>query len=182
MWMAQRQRMLRHHLCVPSPTGAHCLEIHDQRNPPGQPPSTSWSRRRRLSPTTSDHLCSAVLQHSLFAPARKIRADPPLVSRFRVPSVPKPSRLDFSFRTEPEVRTPKRAGAPPSRLSARSPGMSQVSFQKPTRATTAGLPPLRPRTRNRDYFWRALSLSSARFSSSSFCPASPSLPSAVRRW
>ena len=34
----------------------------------------------------------------------------------------------------------------------------------------------------RDYLWRVFSLSRARFSSSSFCPASPSLPSAVRRW
>lgn len=31
------------------------------------------------------------------------------------------------------------------------------------------------------YFGRALSLSMTRFNSSSFCPASPSLPSAVRR-
>ena len=34
----------------------------------------------------------------------------------------------------------------------------------------------------RDYLWRVFSFSSAAFSSSSFCPASPSLPSAVRRW
>jgi hypothetical protein len=34
----------------------------------------------------------------------------------------------------------------------------------------------------RDYLWRLFSLSRACFSSSSFCPASPSLPSAVRRW
>src|ERR1700722_505738 len=33
-----------------------------------------------------------------------------------------------------------------------------------------------------NYLWRAFSLSSARFNSSNFCPASPSLPSAVRRW
>ena len=33
-----------------------------------------------------------------------------------------------------------------------------------------------------DYLWRAFSFSSACFNSSSFCPASPSLPSAVRRW
>ena len=32
------------------------------------------------------------------------------------------------------------------------------------------------------YFGRVFSLSSTRFNSSSFCPASPSLPSAVRRW
>jgi len=32
------------------------------------------------------------------------------------------------------------------------------------------------------YFGRAFSLSRTRFNSSSFCPASPSLPSAVRRW
>jgi len=34
----------------------------------------------------------------------------------------------------------------------------------------------------RDYFLRAFSLSSTPFNSSSFRPASPSLPSAVRRW
>jgi hypothetical protein len=34
----------------------------------------------------------------------------------------------------------------------------------------------------RDYFLSVFSLSSARFNSSSFCPASPSLPSAVSRW
>lgn len=34
----------------------------------------------------------------------------------------------------------------------------------------------------RGYLWRAFSLSRARFNSSSFCPASPSLPSAVSRW
>ena len=33
-----------------------------------------------------------------------------------------------------------------------------------------------------NYLCRVFSLSSARFNSSSFCPASPSLPSAVRRW
>jgi hypothetical protein len=32
------------------------------------------------------------------------------------------------------------------------------------------------------YFGRVFSLSRTRFNSSSFCPASPSLPSAVRRW
>ena len=36
--------------------------------------------------------------------------------------------------------------------------------------------------RQGDYFGRVFSLSSACFNSSSFCPASPSLPSAVRRW
>jgi hypothetical protein len=34
----------------------------------------------------------------------------------------------------------------------------------------------------RNHFWRALRSSSVRFNCSSFCPASPSLPSAVRRW
>jgi hypothetical protein len=41
---------------------------------------------------------------------------------------------------------------------------------------------LLPNPSQQDYLWRAFSFSSARFSSSSFCPASPSLPSAVRRW
>ena len=36
--------------------------------------------------------------------------------------------------------------------------------------------------RERDYFLCALSLSSRPFSASSFSPASPSLPSAVKRW
>jgi hypothetical protein len=33
-----------------------------------------------------------------------------------------------------------------------------------------------------NHFWRAFSSSSLRFNCSSFCPASPSLPSAVSRW
>jgi hypothetical protein len=33
-----------------------------------------------------------------------------------------------------------------------------------------------------DYLGRVFSFSITRFNSSSFCPASPSLPSAVRRW
>ena len=39
-----------------------------------------------------------------------------------------------------------------------------------------------PSKHSENHFRRVFSLSSARFKSSSFCPASPSLPSAVRRW
>ena len=66
------------------------------------------------------------------------------------------------------------AVSPPLALTA---CISTVQYDQTFPMSTEG-----NRTWDRDYFCRVFSLSSARFNSSSFFPASASLPSAVRRW